>query len=224
MSLSERRTFIPTNSILNPEQQRVIDSIEDSLSETIPPEIFNQAGEIISRHTESRQFDILNFSQRKLNDHEGEEVGRLYKEEWLTERELGIKFNVSHVTIDNTLRVLGIKRRSVGPNPPEIIHLPSDETIAALYNQGLTLEEIGKSLGVDDSTIRKRLQRADIKIRPASRRPLELPIEEIAKKYNAGKSSNELGTEYSVDGVTILRRLRSAGVEIKPDGRYPKKK
>lgn len=218
MSISERRTSIPSNSILNPEQQRVIDSIEDSLRRTVPPEIFNRAGEIISRHTESRQFDILNFSHRKLNDQEREEVGQLYKKEWLTERELGIKFNVSHITIDNTLRAQGIKRRPVGPNPPNIVYMPSNEALASLYEKGLTCKEIGDRLGVDEHTIHRRLHETGIKLRPASPRPIELPTEEIARKYNDGKSSLELGTEYNVDDKTIRKRLRSAGVEIRRPG------
>jgi len=225
MSSIERQGEIPSNNdnLLSPEEQNAISSIERSLREIIPRHIFDKAEEIVSQHFDQGHGQLLVFF-RKLSDEKQREVGRLYsKDKDKTTRELGEQFEVSHVTIFNTLEELGVELHTTGMSKGHEIRKLPTQHIADRYDEGDSLTRLGADYEVDRSTIKRRLVKAGVIIRSsAEQSALEaqtmdnlLPSDEIlVAQLELGISTSELAENYGVEPSIIKKRLKRAGVKI----------
>ena len=95
-------------------------------------------------------------------------------------------------------------------------NLPVTQIISE-YESGLSFSYLGKKYGVSDMTIKRRLVKAGVQLRPrgssiARLKKIELPVDQIWFDYESGMSIRKLAEKYGVSQKTIKRRLREAGV------------
>lgn len=172
MSAIERRGGIPANhnNLLSPEEQGAVDTIEGSLRKIVPPEIFDQAAEIVTLHLDQYGPEVLNFARRgpepKLNNEQKKKVARLYsKDKNKTTDELAEQFEVSATTVWKTLVELGIeRRRGHMPKGKEVRKLPN-KYLFDRYAEGDSLSKLADEFLVNKETIRRRLAKRGIRIR-----------------------------------------------------------
>ena len=92
--------------------------------------------------------------------------------------------------------------------------LPVDQIIAD-YESGMSYYKLAEKYGVSHTTIRRRLKKADVQIRPYSRKfqgENALPMDEIIADYQRGMSPPKLAGKYGTNYKTIRLRLKEAGV------------
>ena len=68
------------------------------------------------------------------------------------------------------------------------INLPMEEIISE-YQSGMSPTKIGEKYGVSKDTIRERLKKNGVKIRPRGEGKINLPIEEIISYYESDRKS-----------------------------------
>jgi hypothetical protein len=104
---------------------------------------------------------------------------------------------------------------------PKDIGVSVDE-LARRYRSGETIEAIAAAVGVDPRTVRQRLRRAGVELRPPGRcrgyRLLHLDDAEIVRRYRAGETMPAIGRSLGVSAATVRDRLMDAGVERRPRG------
>lgn len=94
------------------------------------------------------------------------------------------------------------------------IKLPVDQIISD-YDSGLSCRKIAEKHAVCYMTIKRRLKKAGVKIRPYARKfqgENALPMDEIIADYKRGMSPYKLGEKYGTNDTSIKRRLKKAGV------------
>lgn len=122
---------------------------------------------------------------------------------------IGEANGVSRQYVHRILVNEGIERRSYNGVSEHRME-PSEKTlrIASMYKDGLSLETIGREIGLSITTVRYHLKRAGVKPRPSGVRPLlsnetcEL-IRAIVS--DGGQTHRELAVKYSVSASTISR-------------------
>jgi hypothetical protein len=94
--------------------------------------------------------------------------------------------------------------------------LSADELVR-LYQFGVTIAMIAAMVGLNRESIRLRIKRAGITLRPRGARHgrprLDLPVAEIVERYRAGESVATIGRSLEVSPYVIRMRLIEAGVE-----------
>ncbi|MFF9023222.1 hypothetical protein [Streptomyces eurythermus] len=138
---------------------------------------------------------------------------------------LGLK---STGSLNERLRKAGVPKREPFRRGRRKDEIPGLEEAAARYLRGEPAEALAAELGVDRTTLDRRLRYMGIS--PADRafaeEPVEprrarrghngnrkdLPDEEIAARYAAGESVSALAQAYGVSRSVITRRLDEAGV------------
>jgi DNA-binding Lrp family transcriptional regulator len=136
--------------------------------------------------------------------------------------DIGAAAGLSESSVARRLRQQGIKLRPGSKRPGSgQIDLTVAE-IARRYRAGQTLTIIAATTGMDPSTVRYRLRRAEVALRRTGKAPgqgrLDLPVAEIIRRYRAGQSTQAIGRALGVSADTIHRRLVVAGVARRPPG------
>lgn len=91
--------------------------------------------------------------------------------------------------------------------------------VIALYEDGLTGDDIADRFGVSGTAVRRQLERWDV---PRRTRKILLSPEreaEMVERYENGESSLELAAAYGISKPVILRRLKAAGANMRRSGR-----
>ena len=110
---------------------------------------------------------------------------------------------MSHNTIRNRLRDAGIPRR----DPIPVLELPIEKVISE-YEEGHSLLEIAEKYQVHYTTVKNRLKKLGIEIRPKQKKSeIPLPVEQIHSEHLKGESLVSLAKKYRVSVTTIWRRL-----------------
>ena len=94
------------------------------------------------------------------------------------------------------------------------INLPVDQIVAD-YESGLSCHKIADKHDVCFMTIKRRLKKAGVQLRPHARKfqgENALPMDEIIADYKRGMSPYKLGEKYDTNQTTIRLRLKKAGV------------
>ena len=98
------------------------------------------------------------------------------------------------------------------------------EDIKKWYDEGVSLNQIGKRLGVKHGAVKTRLEELGINVRKSSKHTKEIPTnrkdvwkfkEEIVSLYKEGKTLNELGTQYSCNPGVIKKIIKSYNLPIR---------
>ena len=132
-------------------------------------------------------------------------------ESGMTTYQLADKYGVGKNTIRERLRENGVKLRP--SRNMKRIDLPMEEIIS-YYQSGSTPKQLADKYGVSEGTIRHRLKKNGVKLRPP--RIINLPMEEIISEYESGMNAYQLADKYGVTSSTIRSRLRENGVKIRP--------
>jgi len=230
MSSIERQREIPSKheSLLNPEEQRVIDSVERSLRDIIPEDIRNQATRIVSTHGEIYTSELLNFARLgrppKIGENQKLEMAQIYEEDdETTLKSLGEQFDLSHEHIRRLLKEQGVSLRHTG-RPFKLV-VEKRKEVARLYQKGdpMSTLELGEKFEVSRTTISNSLEEQGVNRRPrGTPKGLEiigLPMEIIEQQYTSDrKTIEELSQEYPASAMTIWRRLKKRGVKMRNRG------
>jgi hypothetical protein len=93
---------------------------------------------------------------------------------------------------------------------------------ARRYRGGETIDVIAAATGLHRTTVRKRLRRAGVEMRPAGPAPkyerLDLPDAAIVERYRSGETTTAIGRSLVVSAQVIRERLIEAGVERRRPG------
>lgn len=93
-----------------------------------------------------------------------------------------------------------------------------------LYKSGMTLDEVGASLGYCGNGIAYWFKKTKVPIRHKGSRGQEVNIDDLIKDYRAGASSYKLNKKYKLSSNTIISWLRKHNEPIRPPGRTPKRR
>lgn len=88
-----------------------------------------------------------------------------------------------------------------------------------LYESGLTAGQVAEVVGLNQSTVCRKLVAAGVEMRGPGRTRDTTFDAEIAEKYQAGRSIQSLASEYHFNKAKVLTVLRDAGVETRKRGR-----
>lgn len=144
-----------------------------------------------------------------------DDLKALYENQRWPIRKIADHFFVSEPWVRNRLRRAGTKMRT----QPERHTKPVDNThLQHLYERGLTLRATGYRVGLDDSTVGRRLERAGVPRRtggghqgPEPR--LDVTVEEVKRLYvDEWLTLTEIARLLDASPTTIANRLDSAGV------------
>ncbi|OYO16673.1 hypothetical protein CGZ93_17345 [Enemella dayhoffiae] len=91
------------------------------------------------------------------------------------------------------------------------------DELAALYEAGATLVELGERFGVHRRTAAAHLVRRSVPIR--TRGLDEQHLAEAGELYSEGLTLMEVGLRFGVSQQTVRRALAAEGVAIRPSGR-----
>ncbi len=108
--------------------------------------------------------------------------------------------------------------RAVGKTQTFLSPAEVDELVA-LYEQGMTLEQLGERFGVYHRTVTAHLVRRSVPMRV---RGLAVADTRAAVRlYKKGLTLVEVGLRFGVSQQAVRRALAAEGVEIRPRGRRP---
>lgn len=89
---------------------------------------------------------------------------------------------------------------------------------AELYKSGLTLEEVGKRLGVSHVTIHRDVTEMGLRMRPSGPKVEPGRRAEAARLYRDGLTLREVGERLGVTADIVLRDLKSLGIKRRRPG------
>jgi tRNA (guanine37-N1)-methyltransferase len=87
----------------------------------------------------------------------------------------------------------------------------TDAELARAYRSGVGSYLIGERFGISPATVRARLRRAGVRLRPARGTRRGPTAAEVKRMRKAGSTVRELARHFGVSHVTILDRLGTAG-------------
>lgn len=109
--------------------------------------------------------------------------------------------------------------RAVGMAQTFLSSAQVDELVT-LYEQGLSLPQLGERFGVYHRTVAAHLVRRSV---PMRRRGLtEEQMPEAVRLYEKGLTLMEVGLHFGVSQGAARRAVAAEGVEIRPRGRPPR--
>ena len=99
------------------------------------------------------------------------------------------------------------------------------DEIAALYCDGLTLDQVARQLGHGLSSVHKYLRARGIERRPGGPRKQEMLIDrgEIRQRYEAGEPAHVIARDHGVSRPTLIRLLRKQGAHIRDNSECQQK-
>jgi IS30 family transposase len=145
------------------------------------------------------------------------EIERLYVDEKMTLREIAARTGVSHQDIHHHLKALGVERRNRKTRRRTYPRFDR-ETMYDLYvTQGLSMEEIGRRLGLSSITIKKELDAHGIKSgRWRQRTPETEALEgEAVELYKRGWSVKQIAAHFDKYPEAIYNALARGGIELR---------
>lgn len=156
--------------------------------------------------------------ERYQNGEPAKELGKYYKCDTGTVRKIveDIKRTRSET---QTLRFL---KYTSGNRNKEVDSRIDD--IKKWYDEGVSLNQIGKRLGVKHGAIKARLEELGVDVRKSSKHTKEVPTnrkdiwefrEEIVSLYKEGKSLREIGNSYGCNPGVIKKVLVRYGIPIR---------
>ena len=98
------------------------------------------------------------------------------------------------------------------------------DDIKKWYDEGVSLNQIGKRLGVKHGAIKARLEELGVDVRKSSKHTKDIPTnrkdvwefrEEIVSLYKEGKNLNEIGKQYNCNPGVIKKVLIRYGIQIR---------
>lgn len=93
------------------------------------------------------------------------------------------------------------------------------DELVALYEQGMSLPELGERFGLYHRTVTAHLVRRSV---PMPKRGLkEEQTPEAVRLYEDGMTLTEVGLRFGVSQQAVRRAVAAKGVEIRPRGRRP---
>jgi predicted DNA-binding protein (UPF0251 family) len=149
------------------------------------------------------------------------DLRRLYLIDGLTQTQIGARYGVSHTTVSDRLRTLGLAQGQRSSRGRLAWATATKEEIAALYWDGrLSSNQIGRRYRVHGKVVLKRMAAWGIPRRSRGATPpaawYTVSDREIARLYHEEDLSGaEIGRRLHVSGTTVRRRLRAAGIPIK---------
>lgn len=134
--------------------------------------------------------------------------------------EVGRAFGVSKQRVHQMFDDHGIPRRK--PRPP---NTPSPYTeqlaaMAARYESGATMQEVGREFGATAGTVRRLFVKHGIPRRTGGGGPA-MPAERLRAMrdyYQDGHSLEETAARFGVSAMSVLRLFRRRGVPLRKSG------
>lgn len=151
---------------------------------------------------------------------------RMYTTEGATLQEIADELGRSIATVHRHLRRAGVELRPAGStvrrHPRRLPDAELQRTARLYVEDGLSLRQVAEVLGVGQSSVRWRLERAGVQMRPKSQAGRESPFlrrlepeveDEIVRLYvEALRNQREIAEEIGVTRVTVQRVLSRRGV------------
>ena len=100
----------------------------------------------------------------------------------------------------------------------EAVRAIRNRRIVKLYQQGISLREIAKKVGLSHEMVRIVLNRAGVKLRNKSKQSLDLDVDKIAQLHEMGFSVNTICRFLGASHTTIKRRLHSLNMDTRSAG------
>lgn len=95
------------------------------------------------------------------------------------------------------------------------------EDVVAMYESGMTQQEINNHFGLSIGFARSRLLQAGVSIKPTpSGKRSKVPTSEIISLYNSGLSAAEVARRVGTARPNIHHRLKKAGIKLRPQSFY----
>jgi hypothetical protein len=141
-----------------------------------------------------------------LSDVSREELERLYNDELMTTAEIGKIYGVSGEIVRLRMIRFGIPRRGTPWSAKDIRSQLDHNTMGKLYvNERLSMAEIGKQIGVSETTIHSRLKKFNITRRDLSTASIRYPRydfsgDTIEKAYLYGFRQGDLWVRLTNEG------------------------
>lgn len=132
--------------------------------------------------------------------------------------EVGERLGFSESCILSVLKSGGVQIRIVRLQPLNDQQISEAEK---LYESGLTLSEVGASLGIDRMLVYKALTKRGVTFRPASQRPRisETHQDLAADIYRSGRYLKDVANEFGTGIETARVHLLKMGVKMRATGR-----
>jgi transposase-like protein len=152
-----------------------------------------------------------------------EELNRLYHDERKSLKEIGKELGgVSTTFVSNLMERYRIDRRDSSESrlPKDFIKPTKEELNRLYHNEGKSTVEIGKKLGITDSTISRWMRKYNLPIRSASKSRLPgfvKPTKEELNRlyYDEGKSTDKIGKNLGVSSSTIISWMKKYDIPIR---------
>lgn len=128
----------------------------------------------------------------------------------LTLNEIAAEMGVTRQAVQQLLKATDTTaRRSPGNCRPS----PTPEEVVALYQEGLTDEDVARMFGISQYTVRDRRRKAGVKgcggVPP---RFTPTDVDRIVALHHEGWSQMKIAAEYGADQTTVSRTLRKRGI------------
>jgi hypothetical protein len=91
--------------------------------------------------------------------------------------------------------------------------------LVAAYREGVPVEELAESFGVNRTTVLGHVRRQGVPKRNRRRALLGDDLDRAVKLYSEGRSADWVAGELRVAASTVRRALKDAGVSLGPGGR-----
>jgi lambda repressor-like predicted transcriptional regulator len=141
-----------------------------------------------------------------------EELRHLYSDEGLSLAKVGKRVGMSPNSVYDRLLKAGCKMRPSKGRAK--IEFPIEELRHLYFDEGLTLVEISKRVGLGSNTVEHRLKEAGYKLRP--RKVSRIPIETLRHLYfDEELSLEEVGQRVGRNLSAVSSRLRRAGYTLR---------
>lgn len=131
-------------------------------------------------------------------------MGDIADEKWLRsqlDKGVAIKSIAIAAKVSRQTVYAWIDRHQI-PHSPHAFERPSNDELAALYEQCRNVEELGDQLGVARDTARRWLSDAGIE-----RVRARVDVDEVRRQRNEGATIAQLAEQHDVSEGTIKRRL-----------------
>lgn len=139
-----------------------------------------------------------------------EQLEELYWKKDLSIDEIVREINCGRMKVYYWLKKFGIKRRFAGPRG---LNIQKEDLEELYWKQKLSMIEIGKMFGCENSNILYWMKKYGIKTRPIGYNEIKIPKETLQELYWKKKlSASQIGERFGTNHRRILKKMRKAGI------------
>lgn len=139
-----------------------------------------------------------------------EQLEELYWGKELSLDQIEEKLKCSRTKIHYWLKKFGIERRLAGPRG---LNIQKEDLEELYWKKKLSMIEIGKMFGCENSNILYWMRKYGIKTRPIGFNEIVIPKETLQKLYWEKKlSASQIGEKFGTNHRRILKKMKKAGI------------